>query len=432
LTADINKDGVVNFGDFAILASQWLETDMSNSVAVFDGSTGFVTVPDNAALNLGTGDFTICFWVKTTDAAFSVLNKIGFSTTGYLLNCPNSSVFNISISSNSPTNDWVYSVPVSNINTGQWVHCVVVKNSSGILFFANNQQIATTEVNKTGTPDLSNTLALEVGRGATNSLFGSLDDLRIYKYALDATQISYLYNNGAGRKYAVGQIAVEPSFVMEFDADFVSDEIFTTVPLLEAESATQQFSQEDGGQYGATSGYRAVLFTPTTSFVPTSGSIHMKLYNFADTYEYRIEKTTNGIPNGEIVASGTYTHGGTGYAGPAWIDIILTATENCIAGETYAAIINTIDNVYNSIYFKVGASDGSHLAYVTSNWSNSIFYFDYKLAGKLLTPLVGTRTGGETGVSIQSGGVPFSVDGVTPDASANYTNSIGLEEAWCF
>jgi hypothetical protein len=37
---------------------------MADNYLTFDGSTGFITVPNDAALNVGTGDFSICFWIK--------------------------------------------------------------------------------------------------------------------------------------------------------------------------------------------------------------------------------------------------------------------------------------------------------------------------------------------------------------------------------
>ena len=84
LSADLNGDCRVDNLDAAILFQQWGSECMPNSYSSYDGSTGFVTVPSNAALNLGTGDFTICFWGKLNSGILQyILDKNSFTASNY-------------------------------------------------------------------------------------------------------------------------------------------------------------------------------------------------------------------------------------------------------------------------------------------------------------------------------------------------------------
>ena len=45
----------------------------------FDGSGDYLTVSNNAAFQFGTGDFTVEFWLNSTDSAFNI---VGLNTGG--------------------------------------------------------------------------------------------------------------------------------------------------------------------------------------------------------------------------------------------------------------------------------------------------------------------------------------------------------------
>lgn len=209
---------------------------MANKYAQFDGSTGYITVPTDAALNLGTGDFTICFWAKfTNNLKLSVCSKYNgvSSVPRWHINTNTGALVFFAYDNDEDHNP----INSGNINIDSYLNgwafvCFVIDRDSHIKTYIKNSLINTVVLGVNDSPlTLDNSLDFLIGK---NSFSGSLDDLRIYKAALTATDVGIIYNLGRGDKYAAGQLAagsnVEPSFVMEFDADFVADEIFTTVP----------------------------------------------------------------------------------------------------------------------------------------------------------------------------------------------------------
>lgn len=166
----------------------------------FDG-TGYVTVPDNAALDVGAGDFSICSVIAGTDGTKMALVAKAAGGAGYQVY--GGADYLAAVLADGVGGTWTYRIPISNVNSGNWTFLAVVKNSSGIAFYVNGAAIATEQVVKTGTPNGDNTGDLVIGFDTTNYFLGSLDDFRLYKKALSEAEVDAIYANGIGKKYAI-------------------------------------------------------------------------------------------------------------------------------------------------------------------------------------------------------------------------------------
>lgn len=155
---------------------------------------GIVTVANDATLNFGTGDFSICFWAKKTGTGVipiisvdGILN-IDFSSTRCRLNL-------------SGTLGTAIIQPLC--NPVSFTHIAFSYDSSGVCVpFVNGNAIGTgTDVSGVGSLD-TNPYDWLIGFDYSGYFSGSLDDLRIYKgIALTQEQVSTIYNNGIGKKY---------------------------------------------------------------------------------------------------------------------------------------------------------------------------------------------------------------------------------------
>jgi len=172
-------------------------------------AVGYVSIPASSAFNLGTGDFTISFWVKTPGKP-NVGN--GYISESYLIT--NDLSIAVSASGVGATIAGVSMAALTDI-TGQtssghtydW-HLITWVRRSGnvVMYLDSSQQILSLN---SGTPQLSYPVTGSVNAAGQGIILGALtdhtlpaigrqDDVRIYKRALSEDDIMALYNLGGG------------------------------------------------------------------------------------------------------------------------------------------------------------------------------------------------------------------------------------------
>jgi hypothetical protein len=162
--------------------------------AQFDG-TGYITVPNDDALNLGAGDFSIAFWLKTADTTFILAQK--GSTVFWRIRAA-LGVFYIDLNG-ADSSAWSYSFPVAMISDNAWHLVVVTKSSAGIACHIDGSPVTMTQHSKTGSPNVDNSDVLYISGTGAGFLTGSLDNFCIFKRALQTSDIASLYGDGRGR-----------------------------------------------------------------------------------------------------------------------------------------------------------------------------------------------------------------------------------------
>lgn len=169
----------------------------------FNGSTNYVTVPDNSFLRFGSNNFTIAVWVKlsTPQNSRNMVFSKGFNATGGAYYGPwieldNSTTYVGGMGCWS-TGCTTQSQGKTISNLDQWHFYVqVFDQSSNKLHFYFDGQIKSPSTTTT-LMNLDNTEQLFIGRdssGNYNMTKGLIDDLRIYNRALSATEVLALYN----------------------------------------------------------------------------------------------------------------------------------------------------------------------------------------------------------------------------------------------
>ena len=147
---------------------------------VFNGSTGNLTVPDSADWNLGSGDYTVDFWVRFVDiTGTQVFFGQYKDATHYIYwgwegtNTVNQ-VYEDGGAQVQKQSSWTPTV-----NT--WYHLAWARSGNDLKFFVNGvQQGATLDVTGKTLPDVDATFII----GMFNSLYGIkgyIDELRVNK-----------------------------------------------------------------------------------------------------------------------------------------------------------------------------------------------------------------------------------------------------------
>jgi len=191
-TSAVDQSGNNNQGTY--INSLFPSAPPGNGILNFDGVDDYISVPSTSTLNVGTGNFTVCFKIKTTSTAAvveTILDKrveSSGSVTGWqvytyagklAMQLGNGSTFGSYV---SPTS----------IADGNW-HSVIISvnrtsTTGGKMYVDGNLQYT---FNPTSVPgSLSNTTALTIGKRSattttpTSYFRNSLDDLVIVKTAL--------------------------------------------------------------------------------------------------------------------------------------------------------------------------------------------------------------------------------------------------------
>ena len=180
----------------------------SGNTLVLNGTTQYMTVPDHAALNVtASTSRTITMWFKTTVASGNQrlfakranVNGANQSTggtggAGYEMFIGNSSGFKI-----GPNAENISGTGIGGgfnslvVNDGQWHHVAwVLSNTTGwsSTLYLDGANMTTSP--NASTQDLSNLVSLVIGAACdfSNKFTGSIDNVRIYDYAMTSTDVT--------------------------------------------------------------------------------------------------------------------------------------------------------------------------------------------------------------------------------------------------
>jgi hypothetical protein len=176
-----------------------------NNAYRFDGTDDYIAVPNSPSLQIGTGDYTIAAWIKTTAVGYGrVFSKGSWGcTTGYMMRLDGDKVF----LENASNGSCLVRFPgTTTVTDGAWhfVAGVVDRRSGGAIYVDGvldaKQAIDTSDY------DLSNGRSPTIGAidmvvdravGYPDEFFnGRIDDVRVYNRALSAGEIRALFIAG--------------------------------------------------------------------------------------------------------------------------------------------------------------------------------------------------------------------------------------------
>lgn len=177
-------------------------TGKRNASLGLDGTNDYVDAGTASALSL-TGQISISAWVKTSSTSLMAIagRKNATSTAGYLFGLRGSaSSYRLTLfyygSFDAVSNSNAYSAD------GQWHHFMVTYDQNTVRFYTDGKPVGTVSQTAAGTATTTPNLsigALNDASGAGNTVFlnGQVDEVKIWNYALTASQVKSDYNNGA-------------------------------------------------------------------------------------------------------------------------------------------------------------------------------------------------------------------------------------------
>lgn len=163
----------------------------SRQALSFDGTNDYISVPDNASLNMGTGNFTYEFWIKKSNSGtrYDIINKqatSGNHDLSILISENNQAVFYTKGADNEHIVTSIQTIP-----TEIWTHIAGVRDGTSLKVYVNGVLDNTSP----GTAqNISNTHVMLLAAnytvdGITGFLNGQLDEVRIWNTKRTKVQI---------------------------------------------------------------------------------------------------------------------------------------------------------------------------------------------------------------------------------------------------
>jgi hypothetical protein len=186
----------------------------------FDGSDDLVNSGDPASgvLDVGTGDFTVCSWIKNSQSLagdnthFIIASKktlLNGSYVGwaYALHGGINDGIELRINDGHTANDNTPN-PSSSQNSllsdGNWHHvCATAVRTNNVTHYIDGKNVGGGAIN-TNSLTISNGNNFKIASydGSTSYRFlGQIDDVRVYNYALTAEQIKQIMNEGSAVRF---------------------------------------------------------------------------------------------------------------------------------------------------------------------------------------------------------------------------------------
>lgn len=196
-------DASGNVGAGTLTNSPTWTTGIINSGLNF-ASNQYVQGPSDAALQI-TGDISISFWVyKTefTNYGYPINKSAGDYTSEYAVRIDNTTGTIKFFRGNGVNNEDVIA-STSNCPLNAWAHIVATSASLAAKIYLNGTLVSSAHT-LTVTPTTSTTyyaFGAKNKPATTYYLDGKMDELGIWSRALTSTEVTSLYNGGAGLAY---------------------------------------------------------------------------------------------------------------------------------------------------------------------------------------------------------------------------------------
>lgn len=193
-----NNNGTVNGAS--------LTTDRfgnSNSAYNFNGTSNYIDLGINSAINSILGDFSISYWIKPESSGGCVLSSCSTSNVNgwriiSRLGGGNSTAILGAVSTEflvTPT--WQASVTPGNvINNSQWNHVLFTRNGTATKIYCNGLLVYTGTFSSANINNPANTITkigCNFATGLGEFITGKIDDFAIYNRALSPDEVSSLY-----------------------------------------------------------------------------------------------------------------------------------------------------------------------------------------------------------------------------------------------
>lgn len=175
-------------------------TGKRNYSLALDGTDDYASITDTANIRFDTAtqDYSLFAWVKraASGAEMDVISKEDADNDGWRLEFTSSDTVRCSVNSIDVDS-------TSTITDTNWhfIGCTITRAGNGQVYIDGKANGTATAISSTAMATTANLIIGARSYTIANYFNGQIDDLRIYNYALSASQIRNVMNNNSGARY---------------------------------------------------------------------------------------------------------------------------------------------------------------------------------------------------------------------------------------
>jgi hypothetical protein len=194
-----DSDALAYFARAGIASGTQTPSSYDNA-ASFNGTNQFLSIPSNSTLQVGGQAFSFSVWFNVSNVSGTkyLIGKSAFSFLEYGL-CVNGAAIQMLLGNNS--SGWVIvAQSATPVTANTWNHAVFTYNGTTATIYLNGASVG----NASGSITTSGTGEFGIGTSPNygQNWAGSISSVGFWKRALTASEVTALWNNGAGRTYA--------------------------------------------------------------------------------------------------------------------------------------------------------------------------------------------------------------------------------------
>jgi hypothetical protein len=171
-----------------------------DNAASFNGTNQFLSIPSNSTLQLGGQAFSFSVWFNVRDVISQkpFLSKIALNNFEYMFGTAGSS---IRLIGGNASNAWAVNLAGGNFSANRWNHAVCTYDGTSVVtIYLNGTSVGTSTASITTSG--ANQFQISSNSAYGEFLIGDLASVGFWKKALTASEVTQLWNSGAGRTYA--------------------------------------------------------------------------------------------------------------------------------------------------------------------------------------------------------------------------------------
>jgi hypothetical protein len=186
----------VDGNEGAISGATWTSGQVGGALS-FDGSNDFVRISHSPSINLGTTDFTLEAWVKTSDPDGNIF--FHYNSGGYIFGVTEGGKLVGAVRRPGGTGgpEYVKVFSSSTVNDGDWHHVLFIRHyNERIEVYIDG---LSDNSNLEGVGDISISVPLDLGRDTVHGrpwFNGLIDEVALHDRALTLEEIQQHYQNG--------------------------------------------------------------------------------------------------------------------------------------------------------------------------------------------------------------------------------------------
>ncbi|MFT5701254.1 MAG: putative delta-60 repeat protein [Desulforhopalus sp.] len=186
-------DSSVNDNDGKLIGSPVYATGVVGTGALdFSGDFDYVEVPDSAVTDFGSGDFTVGFWLNSTDTGLDrLVGDLAAGSSGYLFYSPGSGDVSFDVFSGFQS----VTLGTTGVLDGEWHQVTGTRSGDDFSLYVDGTLVDSVSNPAMGSIDNSAPLRIGATDSSSNDYDGLIDDVRLYNRALTSTDIVELSNS---------------------------------------------------------------------------------------------------------------------------------------------------------------------------------------------------------------------------------------------